>query len=134
MWRGKCTDGIHRRKTRYAACQTAKNGRKRTVGETDRLNNVETFANVPKIILQGADWYRSIGTAGSPGTKTFSLTGAIENTGLIEVPMGSTLREIIYDIGGGLKEGSQFKAVQIGGPSGGCLTEKHLDEPLDLTP
>ncbi len=96
------------------------------------LNNVETFANVPKIVLQGADWYRSIGTAGSPGTKTFSLTGAIENTGLIEVPMGSTLREIIYDIGGGLKEGSQFKAVQIGGPSGGCLTEKHLDEPLDF--
>ena len=96
------------------------------------LNNVETFANVPKIVLQGADWYRSIGTAGSPGTKTFSLTGAIENTGLIEVPMGSTLREIIYDIGGGLKEGSEFKAVQIGGPSGGCLTEKHLDEPLDF--
>lgn len=96
------------------------------------LNNVETFANVPKIVLQGADWYRSIGTAASPGTKTFSLTGAIENTGLIEVPMGSTLREIIYDIGGGLKEGSQFKAVQIGGPSGGCLTEKHLDEPLDF--
>ena len=96
------------------------------------LNNVETYANVPKIILQGADWYRSIGTAGSPGTKTFSLTGAIENTGLIEVPMGSTLREIIYDIGGGLKEGSEFKAVQIGGPSGGCLTSKHLDEPLDF--
>ena len=70
------------------------------------LNNVETYANVPKIILQGADWYRTIGTAGSPGTKTFSLTGAIENTGLIEVPMGSTLREIIFDIGGGLKNGS----------------------------
>ena len=96
------------------------------------LNNVETYANVPKIILKGADWYRSIGTAGSPGTKTFSLTGAIENTGLIEVPMGSTLREIIFDIGGGLKNGSSFKAVQIGGPSGGCLTEKHLDEPLDF--
>ena len=96
------------------------------------LNNVETYANVPKIILQGADWYRTIGTAGSPGTKTFSLTGAIENTGLIEVPMGSTLREIIFDIGGGLKNGSTFKAVQIGGPSGGCLTEKHLDEPLDF--
>ncbi len=90
------------------------------------LNNVETYANVPKIILQGADWYRTIGTEGSPGTKTFSLTGSIENTGLIEVPMGSTLREIIFDIGGGLK------AVQIGGPSGGCLTEKHLDEPLDF--
>ena len=96
------------------------------------LNNVETYANVPKIILRGADWYRTIGTAGSPGTKTFSLTGAIENTGLIEVPMGSTLREIIFDIGGGLKNGSTFKAVQIGGPSGGCLTEKHLDEPLDF--
>ena len=96
------------------------------------LNNVETFANVPKILLNGAEWFRSIGTEGSPGTKTFSLTGAIENTGLIEVPMGSTLREIIFDIGGGLKEGSEFKAVQIGGPSGGCLTADHLDEPLDF--
>ena len=96
------------------------------------LNNVETYANVPKIILEGSDWFRTIGTEGSPGTKTFSLTGTIENTGLIEVPMGTTLREIIYDIGGGLKDGSKFKAVQIGGPSGGCLTEKHLDEPLDF--
>lgn len=96
------------------------------------LNNVETFANVPKIILKGADWFRSIGTPGSPGCKTFSLTGAIENTGLIEVPMGTTLREIIFDIGGGLKSGAKFKAVQIGGPSGGCLTEKHLDAPLDF--
>ena len=96
------------------------------------LNNVETYANVPRIILDGADWFRSIGTEGSPGCKTFSLTGAIENTGLIEVPMGSTLREIIFDIGGGLKNGAQFKAVQIGGPSGGCLTEIHLDEPLDF--
>ncbi len=96
------------------------------------LNNVETFANVPKIVLNGSDWYRSIGTEGSPGTKTFSLTGAIENTGLIEVPMGTTLREIIFDIGGGLKGGGEFKAVQIGGPSGGCLTEEHLDVPLDF--
>ena len=96
------------------------------------LNNVETYANVPKIILEGHEWFRTIGTEGSPGTKTFSLTGSIENTGLIEVPMGTTLREIIYDIGGGLKNGSEFKAVQIGGPSGGCLTEKHLDEPLDF--
>ena len=96
------------------------------------LNNVETYANVPKIILDGADWFKSIGTEGCPGCKTFSLTGAIENTGLIEVPMGSTLREIIFDIGGGLKNGAQFKAVQIGGPSGGCLTEQHLDEPLDF--
>ena len=96
------------------------------------LNNVETYANVPKIILNGADWYRSIGTEGSPGTKTFSLTGAIQNTGLIEVPMGTTLREIIFDIGGGLKGDAEFKAVQIGGPSGGCLTEEHLDVPLDF--
>ena len=96
------------------------------------LNNVETYANVPKIILQGADWFKSIGTPGSPGCKTFSLTGAIENTGLIEVPMGSTLRQIIFDVGGGLKDGAEFKAVQIGGPSGGCLTEEHLDVPLDF--
>lgn len=96
------------------------------------LNNVETFANVPKILLNGASWYRTIGTIGSPGTKTFSLTGAIENTGLIEVPMGTTLREIIYDIGGGVKGEGHFKAVQIGGPSGGCLTEAHLDVPLDF--
>lgn len=96
------------------------------------LNNVETYANVARIILDGADWYRSIGTEGSTGTKTFSLTGAIENTGLIEVPMGTTLRHIIYDIGGGIKKGAAFKAVQIGGPSGGCLVEKHLDEPLDF--
>ncbi len=96
------------------------------------LNNVETYANVPKIVLEGADWYRSIGTEGTPGTKTFSLTGSIQNTGLIEVPMGTTLREIIFDIGGGLKGGTNFKAVQIGGPSGGCLTEEHLDVPLDF--
>lgn len=96
------------------------------------LNNVETYANVPKIVLQGSDWYRSIGTEGTPGTKTFSLTGSIQNTGLIEVPMGTTLRQIIFDIGGGLKDGGTFKAVQIGGPSGGCLTEKHLDVPLDF--
>ncbi|MBQ2626517.1 MAG: 4Fe-4S binding protein [Eubacterium sp.] len=96
------------------------------------LNNVETYANVPKIILQGSDWFRSIGTENSTGTKTFSLTGSIQNTGLIEVPMGTTLREIIFDIGGGLKDGGSFKAVQIGGPSGGCLTEEHLDEPLDF--
>lgn len=96
------------------------------------LNNVETYANVPNIILKGAAWYRSIGTEGSPGTKTFSLTGAISNTGLIEVPMGTTLREIIFDIGGGMKDGGTFKAVQIGGPSGGCLTTAHLDVPLDF--
>ena len=96
------------------------------------LNNVETYANIPKIILQGADWFRTIGTEGSPGTKTFSLTGSIENTGLIEVPMGTTLRHIIYDIGGGLKSGAAFKGVQIGGPSGGCLVDEQLDQPLDF--
>lgn len=96
------------------------------------LNNVETYANVPGIILKGADWFRTIGTEGSPGTKTFSLTGSIENTGLIEVPMGTTLRHIIYDIGGGLKSGAAFKGVQIGGPSGGCLVLDQLDQPLDF--
>lgn len=101
-------------------------------GKPTVLNNVETYANVPKIVLNGADWYRGYGTEGSPGTKTFSLTGSIQNTGLIEVPMGTTLREIIFDIGGGLKDGAAFKAVQIGGPSGGCLTTEHLDVPLDF--
>ena len=96
------------------------------------LNNVETFANVPRIVLEGADWFHTIGTEGSPGTKTFSITGVIQNTGLIEVPMGTTLREIIDDIGGGIKDGGKFKAVQIGGPSGGCLTEEHLDVGLDF--
>ena len=96
------------------------------------LNNVETFANVPLIIARGAQWYRSIGPENSPGTKAFALTGNIENTGLIEVPMGTTLREIIFDIGGGMRGGGEFKAVQIGGPSGGCLTTKDLDIPLDF--
>jgi NADH-quinone oxidoreductase subunit F len=96
------------------------------------LNNVETFANVPSIIIKGAQWYKSIGPEKSPGTKAFALTGNIENTGLIEVPMGTTLREIIFDIGGGMRNGAEFKAVQIGGPSGGCLTKKDLDLPLDF--
>ncbi len=96
------------------------------------LNNVETFANVPFIIQKGAEWYKSIGPENSPGTKAFALTGNIENTGLIEVPMGTTLREVIFDIGGGMRGGSAFKAVQIGGPSGGCLTKEQLDLPLDF--
>jgi len=96
------------------------------------LNNVETYANVPRIVLDGADWFRTIGTEKSPGTKTFSLTGNIENTGLIEVPMGTTLNEIVFDIGGGIKDGGKFKAVQIGGPSGGCLIETRGDMPLDF--
>lgn len=96
------------------------------------LNNVETYANVPLIIMNGADWFRSIGTEGSPGTKAFALTGSVKNTGLIEVPMGTNLRKIVYDIGGGIKNEEQFKAIQIGGPSGGCLISTDLDLPLDF--
>ena len=96
------------------------------------LNNVETFANVPLIINNGVKWYKSLGPEKSPGTKAFALTGNIENTGLIEVPMGTTLREIVFEVGGGMRGGADFKAVQIGGPSGGCLTEKDLDLPLDF--
>ncbi|WP_304622594.1 NADH-quinone oxidoreductase subunit NuoF [Pelosinus baikalensis] len=96
------------------------------------LNNVETFANVPFIIHKGAKWYKAIGPENSPGTKAFALTGNIENTGLIEVPMGTTLGEVIFDIGGGMRGGHEFKAVQIGGPSGGCLTKEQLDLPLDF--
>ncbi len=96
------------------------------------LNNVETWANVPLIISKGADWYASIGTEGSKGTKIFSLVGKINNTGLVEVPMGTTLYEIIYDIGGGIPNGRKFKAVQTGGPSGGCIPENLLDIPVDF--
>ena len=96
------------------------------------LNNVETYANVASIINNGADWYLSYGTEKSPGTKAFALTGNINNTGLIEVPMGTTLRKIIFDIGGGMRGDGEFKAVQIGGPSGACLTKEHLDLPLDF--
>ena len=96
------------------------------------LNNVETFANVPLIICNGSEWFKNIGTETSTGTKAFALTGNVNNTGLIEVPMGTTLREIIFDIGGGVRGGGEFKAVQIGGPSGGCLTQEHLDLPLDF--
>lgn len=96
------------------------------------INNVETFANVPPILVLGAQWFKSMGSATSSGTKTFAITGAVANTGLIEVPMGITLREIVFDIGGGLRDNKKFKAVQIGGPSGGCLTEQHLDLPLDF--
>ena len=96
------------------------------------LNNVETYANVPMIVTNGADWFKGIGTPESPGTKAFALTGNVRNTGLIEVPMGITLREVIYDIGGGIQNDKKFKAVQIGGPSGGCLTEDQLDSKMDF--
>jgi NADH-quinone oxidoreductase subunit F len=96
------------------------------------LNNVKTWANVPVIVNKGAKWYSKIGTAGSKGTMIFSLVGKINNTGLVEVPMGITLREMIYDIGGGIPDGKKFKAVQTGGPSGGCIPEKYLDTPVDF--
>jgi len=96
------------------------------------LNNVETWANIPHIIRHGFEWYRAIGTQGSPGTKLFSLVGKVVNTGLVEVPLGKTLRQIIFDIGGGIPNGKKFKAVQTGGPSGGCLPEACLDMPVDF--
>jgi NADH-quinone oxidoreductase subunit F len=101
-------------------------------GKPSNLNNVETWANVPLIIAKGKDWYAKIGTKGSKGTKIFSLVGKIKNTGLVEVPMGMTLREIIYDIGGGIPDGKKFKAVQTGGPSGGCIPETFIDKPVDF--
>ena len=96
------------------------------------INNVETYANITKIILNGADWYSSIGTETSKGTKVFALGGNVMNVGLVEVPMGVTLREIVYDIGGGIPNGRKFKAAQTGGPSGGCIPEEHLDTPIDF--
>ena len=100
-------------------------------GKPTNVNNVETWANIPTIILDGAEEFAKLGTAGSKGTKVFALAGKVNNVGLVEVPMGTTLREIIYDIGGGIKGGKKFKAVQTGGPSGGCLTEKDLDAEID---
>jgi NADH:ubiquinone oxidoreductase subunit F (NADH-binding)/(2Fe-2S) ferredoxin/Pyruvate/2-oxoacid:ferredoxin oxidoreductase delta subunit len=101
-------------------------------GRPTNLNNVETWANVPHIVLRGADWYRSIGTEGSTGTKIFSLVGKVNNTGLVEVPMGTTLRDIVFGAGGGIPGGKAFKAVQTGGPSGGCLPAHRLDVPVDF--
>jgi NADH:ubiquinone oxidoreductase subunit F (NADH-binding)/(2Fe-2S) ferredoxin len=101
-------------------------------GKPTNVNNVETYANIPVIFLYGADWFKSIGTEKSSGTKVFALGGKIVNTGLVEVPMGTTLREVIYDVGGGIPNKRKFKAVQTGGPSGGCITEKDLDTPIDF--
>ncbi len=100
-------------------------------GKPTNINNVETFANIPQIILNGADWFKGIGTEKSSGTKVFALGGKINNTGLVEVPMGTPLRKIIYDIGGGIPGGKKFKAVQTGGPSGGCIPAEHLDIPIE---
>ncbi len=101
-------------------------------GKPTNVNNVETFACIAPIIIKGSSWFSNIGTEKSKGTKVFALAGKINNVGLIEVPMGTTLREVIFEIGGGIKDGKKFKAVQTGGPSGGCLTEKHLDTPIDF--
>lgn len=100
-------------------------------GKPTLINNVETYANIPQIILKGAEWYSSIGTETSKGTKVFALGGNVNNIGLVEVPMGTTLREIVYDIGGGIPNGRKFKAAQTGGPSGGCIPEQNLDTPID---
>jgi len=100
-------------------------------GKPTLLNNVETYANIPVILLKGADWFASIGTEKSKGTKVFAIGGKIHNTGLVEIPMGTTLREVVYDIGGGIPKGKKFKAAQTGGPSGGCIPAEHLDIPID---
>ena len=100
-------------------------------GKPTLINNVETYSNIAQIILNGADWYASIGTKNSKGTKVFALGGNVNNIGLVEVPMGTTLREIVYDIGGGIPNGREFKAAQTGGPSGGCIPKEHLDTPID---
>ena len=100
-------------------------------GKPTLINNVETYANIAQIILKGAEWYSSIGTEGSKGTKVFALGGNVNNIGLVEVPMGTTLREIVFDIGGGIPNGREFKAAQTGGPSGGCIPAEHLDTPID---
>ncbi|MCL0094377.1 SLBB domain-containing protein [Dehalococcoidales bacterium] len=101
-------------------------------GKPTNINNVKTFASVPVIINRGADWFASIGTERSKGTQVFALAGKVKNTGLIEVPMGTTMREIVYDFGGGILDDKRFKAVQIGGPSGGCIPEEYLDTPIDF--
>ena len=100
-------------------------------GKPSIINNVETYANIPQIILNGADWFASMGTEKSKGTKVFALGGKINNTGLVEIPMGTTLREVVYEIGGGIPNGREFKAAQTGGPSGGCITAENLDVPID---
>ncbi len=101
-------------------------------GKPTVLNNVKTFATVPVIINRGADWFAGIGTEHSKGTQVFALTGKVKNTGLVELPMGTTIREIVFDMGGGILDDKRFKAVQIGGPSGGCLPEEYLDTPIDF--
>ena len=129
--RGNGADELHSGQPRRAVAPPAVPGRARPVRQAHHLNNVETYANVCQIILNGPEWFASMGTERSKGTKVFALGGKINNTGLVEVPMGTTLREIIYEIGGGIPGGKAFKAVQTGGPSGGCLPAHMLDTPVD---
>jgi NADH:ubiquinone oxidoreductase subunit F (NADH-binding) len=103
-------------------------------GHPTNINNVETYASIPDILAKGGAWFAHLGTPQSGGTKTFALTGAVKFTGLIEVPIGMTLRDVIFGIGGGIRDNRAFKAVQIGGPSGGCLSSEHLDTPVDYEP
>ena len=133
--RGQCPDSFHRGQPGHASGQAPRTIEHGLWAEPTVLNNVGDFANVPLIIRKGVDWYRSIGTKTSPGTKAFALTGNVVNTGLIEVPMGTTIREVVFDIGGGIRGGKKFKAVQIGGPSGGATTasREHLDLPWTST-
>ena len=124
-------DCLDRRKSRNTSPATAIPGEEGLFGQPTLINNVETFANIAPIIRNGGDWYAGIGTEKSKGTKVFALAGRVQNTGLVEVPMGITLREIVFDIGGGIPDGKKFKAVQTGGPSGGCLPAECLDMPVD---
>ncbi len=130
MRRRDSTDELHRGQTRNAAPPSSVPGSKGTLGKPSNINNVETWANVAQIMFHGPEWYANYGYEKSRGTKVFALTGKVNNTGLVEVPMGTTIREVVFDIGGGIIGGKKFKAVQIGGPSGGCLTEEHLDLPI----
>ena len=130
--RGDRPDRVHR--GRRAACRGPGRPTRRSSGLWGKptvINNVETLANVPVVILDGPEWFASIGTEKSKGTKVFALAGKVCNTGLVEVPMGTTLREVVYDVGGGIPDGKTFKAVQTGGPAGGCLPESFLDTPVD---
>ena len=102
------------------------------MGKPTLINNVETYANIPQIIINGGAWFREKGTEGSPGTKVFALGGNINTASLVDVPMGTTLRDVIFEIGGGIPDGKGFKAVQTGGPSGGCIPKEYLDSPIDF--
>ena len=131
LWRRNCADRLAGRPDWRAKTETSVSAEKGLWGLPTCINNVETWATIPKIIKNGAAWFDAIGTGKSKGTKIFSLVGKVNRTGLVEVPMGIPLREIIYDIGGGIPGNKRFKAVQTGGPSGGCIPAQHIDVPVD---